>query len=403
MEDDLQLVLHAGDGPADPGLWALAGVPLALRSAVAGVRAGATRIVVVGGNGPAQRVADVLRADRRLEGCSVEVEDEPPADGPVLHLPTDVLVVPALVKRLADAPGDVHLPGAAGVHKRTGHDTRQPTRPLWDGPAPADALSMRLGHRRDLRRAKLALLRHARARSSPVSRVLNERLSLCLNWVLVHTPVTPNQLTVLNMLVGVAGATSVGVGTLGYLALGALLLQVTSVLDCADGEMARAKLMESKYGAWIDTVGDNVIYAAYALGLTVGYARFARAHDVAWAGWALPLGLGTLALAVLLIGGMVQYVRRRGLGGSLTAVSRDFAKNVRTHAPWRRRLFHFVTVMGQRAQFTFAFAVVAALPWATGRLGFFHGLFFAMVGFVLLACVYFVVGMVRAAPLRDAR
>lgn len=396
MRDDFPLVLHAHDAPEDPGLWVLCGVPVAVRTAVAAFRAGATRIVVVGREEAAARIAGALRADARLQGCPVTIADPSPPEGPAMHAPTHVLVVPALAERLVAAPGGVHLPGAPDVGKRSSNDMAEPTRPLWNGPAPADALWMPMIHERDLRRAKLALLRHARARSSPVSRWLNERLSLGLNWVLVHTPVTPNQLTAFNMVAGVIGALFVAMGTPGHLALGGLLLQVTSVLDCADGEMARVKLMESDYGAWIDTVGDNVIYAAYGLGLTVGYARFAWAQDVAWAAWAMPLGLGALSLAMGLVGGMVRYVRRRGLGGSLTAVSKDFAANLRSAGRWRRRLFHFVTVMGQRAQFTFAFALVAMLPWATGRLGFFHGLFFAMVAFVTLACVYFVVGTLRA-------
>jgi hypothetical protein len=166
--------------------------------------------------------------------------------------------------------------------------------------------------------------------------------------------------------------------------------------------MARCKLMESDYGAWIDTMGDNVTYAAYALGLTLGYARFAAAQGVPWAGLVLPVGLGALALAVALIGGMFHYVRSRGLGGSLTAVTRDISATVdRDQAGWLYRALDLIKVMGRRAQFTLAFAIVAVLPWATGNAAYYHGIFFSMVGFVVLANLYFAVGLLkvrRAVP-----
>jgi phosphatidylglycerophosphate synthase len=391
------LVLRAREEPDDPGLWPLCRVPLVVRSAIAAVRSGAGRIAVLGAEATVEAAGALLAADHRLRGCPVDLGHVPAWDGAVVEVPTDAVIPPALMKRLAHAEGDVCVPGVPEATKRCSAAHPGPLRPLWDGATPAGCFAMRIRARRDLRTAKGLLLRHARARSSPVSRWLNEHVSLRLNWVLAETPVTPNQITVLNTLVGVAGAAFVAMGSMASLAAGGVMLQLTSVLDCSDGELARCKLMESAYGAWIDTVGDNVIYAAYALGLTIGYTRFAHALDVPWMALVMPLGFGTLALAALLIGGMFHYVRSRGLGGSLSAVSKDFESRVEGGAGgWARKLFEFLTVMGRRAQFTFAFAVVAVLPILTGDARFFHGIFFAMVGFVLIANVYFGMGLWKA-------
>ena len=42
-----------------------------------------------------------------------------------------------------------------------------------------------------------------------------------------------------------------------FLLLGALLAQLSSILDGCDGELARLKLLESKFGGWLDQVLDR--------------------------------------------------------------------------------------------------------------------------------------------------
>ena len=58
------------------------------------------------------------------------------------------------------------------------------------------------------------------------------------------------------------------------LALPGFLWQLAAVLDRCDGEIARVKLCESRFGTWFDTVIDNLAYvAAYArppTGCTLG-------------------------------------------------------------------------------------------------------------------------------------
>ena len=73
------------------------------------------------------------------------------------------------------------------------------------------------------------------------------------------TPVTPNQVTFMSLAVFAAGA-AVLVGWTTWLGLitSVLLMQVSYVLDCADGQLARYKSMASPVGALLDFLMDEI-------------------------------------------------------------------------------------------------------------------------------------------------
>jgi phosphatidylglycerophosphate synthase len=84
---------------------------------------------------------------------------------------------------------------------------------------------------------------------------------------------TPNQVTVFSMVLGVAAAAAFALGNRAGLVAGALLLQAAFTADCVDGQLARYTRQFSKFGAWLDSVFDRgKEYAVYA-GLAVGAAR----------------------------------------------------------------------------------------------------------------------------------
>jgi phosphatidylglycerophosphate synthase len=86
--------------------------------------------------------------------------------------------------------------------------------------------------------------------------------------LLVRTPITPNQVTLLSAAVGAsAGAVLWSAGRHpGHLILAAGLLFASVVLDCSDGQLARLKAIHSTYGAILDGIGDYVVGVALAIG-----------------------------------------------------------------------------------------------------------------------------------------
>ena len=86
---------------------------------------------------------------------------------------------------------------------------------------------------------------------------------------------TPNAVTILSMVIGVAAAASFATGSRPGLIAGAILLQAAFTFDCVDGQLARYSRQFSKLGAWLDSVFDRgkeyVVYAGLALGATRGF------------------------------------------------------------------------------------------------------------------------------------
>ena len=81
---------------------------------------------------------------------------------------------------------------------------------------------------------------------------------------------SPNQVTVLALCVGIAAAAAFATGErAGYIA-GAVLVYLSFVLDCVDGQLARYTRRFSKFGAYLDSIFDRTKeYVAFA-GLAIG-------------------------------------------------------------------------------------------------------------------------------------
>ncbi|MFE6712093.1 DUF5941 domain-containing protein [Streptomyces sp. NPDC057695] len=94
---------------------------------------------------------------------------------------------------------------------------------------------------------------------------------------------TPNQVTTASLLTALIAAGCAATGERGgYIAAGVLLL-VSFVLDCTDGQLARYALKYSTMGAWLDATFDRAKEYAFYAGLALGAAR--DGDDV----WALAL------------------------------------------------------------------------------------------------------------------
>ena len=85
-------------------------------------------------------------------------------------------------------------------------------------------------------------------------------MSVPFSRVLAQLPITPNQVTYFTLLVALVGAYYFGQGGYWEMILGAVLTQVSSILDGNDGELARLKIQDSDFGTWLDTLCDYVSY-----------------------------------------------------------------------------------------------------------------------------------------------
>ncbi len=100
-----------------------------------------------------------------------------------------------------------------------------------------------------------------------VDRYFNRKLSGPLTQVFMKTPLTPNQITLIAFGVGLGSAFCFLIGEYYYGILGAVLFQLSAVLDCCDGEVARLKSMQSRFGWWLDLITDNIVHGAIFLAI----------------------------------------------------------------------------------------------------------------------------------------
>jgi len=109
------------------------------------------------------------------------------------------------------------------------------------------------------------------------------RISLPLSIRAARTPLLPWHLTAFGLALGLTGAGLIAmVHTHAALIAGALLANAAKVLDAMDGEVARAKHLDTARGYVADGLCDRLRDTALVVALGVGAARAGHAQALAW-------------------------------------------------------------------------------------------------------------------------
>lgn len=93
----------------------------------------------------------------------------------------------------------------------------------------------------------------------PINVYLLRPLAGLLVKALYNTSVTPNQVTIAAVFVGVASAILYSLNSPLTTLLAGLTLTLKDLLDSADGQLARAKELYSRAGRFLDSIGDFVV------------------------------------------------------------------------------------------------------------------------------------------------
>ena len=102
------------------------------------------------------------------------------------------------------------------------------------------------------------------------------KFSKLLTWLAVKIGATPNQVTLISFAVGLYSAFCFAQGSFWQIFLGAVLLQLSIIIDCVDGELARYTRRFSQLGAWLDAVTDRVKEYMVFMGLAIGAEKNGR-------------------------------------------------------------------------------------------------------------------------------
>lgn len=109
---------------------------------------------------------------------------------------------------------------------------------------------------------------------------LTRQTSWPLTRFFLKTPITPNQVTALSLLAGLAGAWCYALGSCDAAVTGALLYVLCYTLDNCDGEIARYRNLTSEWGARFDDLVDWLVDTAFFAAL--GYGSWVATGEIIW-------------------------------------------------------------------------------------------------------------------------
>ena len=124
--------------------------------------------------------------------------------------------------------------------------------------------------------ARLRLKLANRANDGFFSVFFLRKFSKLFTWAAVRLKMTPNQVTLISFAIGLYSAYQFSLGTFWSIFAGAVLLQLSIIVDCVDGELARYTRQFSQLGAWLDAITDRIKEYLVFFALAYGAAKEGR-------------------------------------------------------------------------------------------------------------------------------
>ena len=162
---------------------------------------------------------------------------------------------------------------------------------------------------------------------------------------LAKTRITPNQITFLSLITFVGAMVLLALGqgrqTLIY---AALVLELSYVLDCTDGQLARLKQLSSAVGAHLDFLMDEL--KAFLLVAATGLRLWQSDGHEFWLVEAL-LGLAVIASAISLTTFMRRPEYLAATGAARPRSAGDYGDGFAAQAPTRTTILGLVEDLGR--------------------------------------------------------
>lgn len=258
--------------------WAAAGD----RAALAAWCAAAAPMVI------AMRASGVIDRDTVVALATAPATGTLAVEAPPLLWRAEATAVPGLIATLLEH-GETEVPGD--------HQRRPAGAIAWR--PPAGALVARADDPPACAAAERALYaRLGRPGDGWFTRLVDRRVSRALTRLMLPTGVTPNQVTLGSIAMGIAAGLLFATGDPRAETAAALLFLLSTIVDGCDGEIARLTFQESEFGARLDVIGDNVVHLCLFGGIACGLYRRAADPRVALLGGALVTGV-VLAMAAV--------------------------------------------------------------------------------------------------------
>jgi phosphatidylglycerophosphate synthase len=362
-------VLRQFGSPEEVLTQEVAGVPLLVRVVATAMRAGVTELVLVWPEGLAISVWDVCLASPALRGLKtreippIRFDPRKPSKWAAIEsvLPDELLWLPWNFVTSSRALAEV---------------TRSPVLPLnWDKPVLMAKPHFGCGPRprvtstpavegvsiespADVGEAERFLVKRSGKKTDGIYSTLNRTLCRPVVRALVHTPITPNAVTVAGLLVAILSAALYAVGAYWSYIAGALLFFLSGLVDEMDGMVARLKFLESAFGTWFEGFVDNVTYLLLFSGMTAGLYRERGRGELVW---------GVALVAGCVLSSIVVAAQRKALAPANRPHQYSARMNelMEADSNWISRVvrqIHIFIKKGVAVHYVLIFTAIGALP-----------------------------------------
>ena len=365
---ELQVLRQLGS-PEKVLMQELGGVPLLVRVVATAMRAGVTDLVLVWPDGVEMSVWGECCASPALRGMKT------PKIWPFPFDPRKNSSWVAFESVLNDE--FLWLPWNFITSSRTlAAIERSPVLPLtWDKPVliakPYSALSPRPGvvsspavegvsiqSCKDVKTAERFLVRKSGKPTDGIYSTLNRTLCRPVVRALVHTPVTPNVVTVAGLLIAIVSAFMYARGSYWSYVAGAIMFFISGLVDEMDGMVARLKFRESAFGTWFEGFVDNATYLLLFAGMTAGLYRERGRGELIW-GVALTIGC---ALSCILVAAQRKALAPADRPHQYSARMNQLLETDSNWISRAVRQVHIFIKKGVAVHYVLIFTVVGALP-----------------------------------------
>ncbi|MFA4874743.1 MAG: CDP-alcohol phosphatidyltransferase family protein [bacterium] len=190
----------------------------------------------------------------------------------------------------------------------------------------------------------------------PIAKYINKRISLPISLFLSKLWVSPNTITVFNILIGLFSGVFVADGhSYEVILLGAALFQIASIIDGCDGEVAKFTFRCSKFGQYIDTLSDNLSLGSFMAGLIAGYWRHTHSPVAFISGGVM------LATTAITFFWMIRYLARNTQSASLATFDKVYISRLSGEPGWLLFFIKYGKYGFKKDVFSFMFLVSAVL------------------------------------------
>jgi len=156
------------------------------------------------------------------------------------------------------------------------------------------------------------------------------KISIYVTWVLLHTPLSPNAISLLAVCFGVFASIALA---MDQLIAGLILIQLTIILDFSDGEVSRYRNERSKEGSYLDKIYIFLVYPCLFAGIALFEFQASNQFSILVAGFTNVISVFVFCMVAEYARQIVVWRHFMKFIFSSVSVSELTLRNVRMNAP----------------------------------------------------------------------